>query len=75
MQAAEYGNSLTIYTFELESNITTALKNIIMTKLEESAYIVLKQQYVAHPGRIVWGFIDHLLTTYGEKTDEMVLQI
>ena len=62
-----------VYTFELESNITTALKNIIMTKLDESAYIVLKQRYVAYVGRSVWKFIDHLQTTYSEKIDEMVL--
>ena len=61
-----------VYSFELESNIITALKNIIMAKLETASYAVLKQQYVGYPGRSVWVFINHLLTAYGEKTDDMV---
>ena len=65
-----YYNS--VYAFELESNLATALKNIMMAKLDESAYIVLKQQYVGYQGRSVYDFIDHLITTYGEKTDDMV---
>jgi len=58
--------------FELEKHLTTALKNIIMNKLDESAYIILKQEYVGYAGRSIWEFIDHLLTTYGEKTDDMI---
>ena len=61
-----------VYNFELETHLTTALMNIIMNKLDESAYILLKQQYVGYAGRSVWEFINHLLITYGEKTDEMV---
>ena len=45
-----------------------------MTKLDESAYIPLKQLYVGYAGSsILWEFANHLLTTYGEKTDDMVL--
>ena len=65
-----YNNN--VYDFELESNLAAALRNIMMAKLDESAYIVLKQQYVGYKGRSVYDFIDHLLTTYGEKTDDMV---
>ena len=32
-----------VYDYELETNITTALKNIIMAKIETASYIVLKQ--------------------------------
>ena len=49
-----------------------ALKNIIMAKLDDVSYIVLKQRYDGYAGRSAWEFIDHLLTTYGEKTDDMV---
>ena len=49
-----------------------ALKNIIMTKLDEVTYILLTQQYVGYAGCTVWEFINHLLTTYGEKTDDMI---
>ena len=59
-----------VYNFELKKNLTTALKNIIMDI--ESAYIRLKQQYVGYPGRSVWEFINHLIITYGERTDDMV---
>ena len=44
-----------------------------MAKLDESAYILLKQQYIGYAGRGIWEFANHLLTTYGEKTDDMVL--
>ena len=61
-----------VYNFELEKDLTTALKNIIMNKLDESAYILLKEQYVGYAGCSVWEFINHLLITYGEKTDDTV---
>ena len=56
-----------VYNFELESNITTALKDI-MDKLDTSSYVVLKQKYVGYVGRSRWEFINHLLTAYGENT-------
>ena len=40
--------------------------------MDESAYILLKQEYVGYAGRSVCEFIDHLLTTYGKKTDDMI---
>ena len=43
-----------------------------MYKLDESAYILLKQEYVGYAGHSVWEFSDHLLTTYGKKTDDMI---
>ena len=43
-----------------------------MDKLDDSTYILLKQQYIGYKGRSVWEFIHHLLITYGEKTDDMV---
>ena len=61
-----------MYTFELETNITTALKNIIMAKLDTASYIVLKQKCVRYAGRSIYELIDHLLTAHGEKTDDMV---
>ena len=61
-----------LYNFELESNVTKALKNIIMAKLVETAYIVLKEEYVMYVGRSVWEFVNHLLTTYGKKMDDML---
>ena len=65
-----YNNN--VYDFGLESNLAAALRNVVMEKLDESAYIVLKQQYIGYKGWSVYEFIDHLLTTYGEKTDDMV---
>ena len=62
-----------VYDFELETHLATALKNIIMENLYESAYILLKQRYVRYAGHSVWKFINHLLTTYSEKTDDMVV--
>ena len=44
----------------------------MMAKLDESAYIVLKQQYLGYAGRSVYEFINHLITTYGEKTDDTI---
>ena len=32
-----------VFDFELESNLATAFRNIMMAKLDESAYSVLKQ--------------------------------
>ena len=61
-----------VYDFELETNLTTTVWNIIMAKLDESAYIVLKQQYVGYTGHSVYDFINQLITTYGEMTDDMV---
>ena len=61
-----------VHDFELETNLATALRNIMMAKLDESAYIVLKQQYIGYTGRTVYEFIDHLITTYGEKTEDMI---
>ena len=49
-----------------------ALKNIIMAKLDDASYIVLKQKDVEYVGRSAWEFINHLLTAYGEKTDDTV---
>ena len=45
-----------------------------MDKLDKTAYIVLKEEYICHvyAVRSVWDFINHLLTTYGEKTDDML---
>jgi len=39
-----------VYNFELETNLTTALKNIIMEKLDEATYIHLKELYVGYDG-------------------------
>ena len=38
-----------------------------MAKLDDAAYIVLKEEYVAYVGQSVWELIDHLLTTHGWK--------
>ena len=61
-----------VYNFERETNVTTAFKNIIMAKLVETAYIILKEEYVMYVGRSVWEFVNHLLTTYGKKMDDML---
>jgi len=61
-----------VYNFELETNLTTELKNIIMDKLDDSTYVHLKEMYIGYKGRSVWEFINHLLITYGEKTDDVV---
>jgi len=61
-----------VYNFELETNLTTALKNIIMEKLDEATYVHLKQMYIGYDGRSVCDFMNHLLIAYGEKTDDMV---
>ena len=61
-----------VYNFDLEANITTALKNIIMEKLDDSTYVQLKEIHIGYEGRSIWDFMNHLLVTYGEKTDDMV---
>ena len=43
-----------VYNFDLEANITTALKNIIMEKLDDSTYVQLKEMYIGYDGRSVW---------------------
>ena len=61
-----------VYNFKLETNLTTALKNIIMEKLDDSTYVHVKEMYIGYKGRSVWEFMNYLLITYEKKTDDMV---
>ena len=61
-----------VYNFKLETNLTTALKNIIMEKLDDSTYVHLKEMYIGYKGRSVWEFMNHLLITYRGEADDMV---
>ena len=63
-----------VYNFKLETIITTALKNILMSKLDETSFIVLKEEYIVYTGQSVWEFILHLITTYGEKKMDETLK-
>ena len=60
------------YMHVLEQNIDLALKNIIMSKLDNSTYLVLKDKILHYRNITVWTLIDHLLTKHGEKTVEML---
>ena len=53
-----------VYNFELETNVTTALKNIIMENLT--------RPHMSTSNKCILDMMNHLLITYGEKTDDMV---
>jgi len=45
-----------------------------MSKLDETSFIVLKEEYIVYTGQSVWEFILHLITTYGEKKMDETLK-
>ena len=60
------------HNFELELNVKIALRNILLSKLEESTYITLRDDILLYNNVTVWEILHHLLDTYGDKTTEML---
>lgn len=62
------------YIHLVEQNLTLALKNIVMSKLQEATYIGLCDEYVHYENVTIWELMHHLETRYGEKTTAMLTE-
>lgn len=62
----------TKYVYLVEQNLTLALKNIVMSKLQKATYIGLCDDYVHYENVTIWQLIHHLQARYGKKTTAML---
>ena len=62
-----------LYNWELESNVQTLGKQIIMAKLPESAYSLLRDNRLKYKKVTIYQMNQHLMLHYGDKTSEMIL--
>ena len=63
-----------LYMHLLEQNVTLSLKNIIMSKLDDTTYVTLKDPVLHYRNISVWRLVDHLLTKHGNKTVKMLTE-
>lgn len=61
-----------LYMHILEQNVTLALKTLLMSKVDATTYIVLKDKILHYRNITVWDLINHLLTKHGNKTVKML---